>query len=711
MKKQTQFLRRFIIYVFLGLVPVFSFAQLNEIKNAIESISKITASGSGDQTAIVLRQTGFSVPDNLKPSWNAFPSYRKIETAYWAAEKVGNGERLLALLSKTMAQEYESVSYEAPLHKFLSSNIHINTKIGFGTLSTLVLPNQVPSEIERSIGSIAKYTDAKALGGTRGVLKYYFDLPDDQVYKILRESDNDFDALLSGIEKASIPPTQKERLSKIVTDLKVNYEAANLDHNLEVIKESPDLIKEKSGSSLQGEVPKEKLRAEYDGFVKKNFPDKGSMKFEKMKVNPKGFGGIIFGNKIFTSPNLSKLKSIVWIHNNNIDVNAKIGELDFNFQDGSLKTYPNVLWEDVYAAYHILYGDYKYPSLVSSKGIGLTGAYYPDVYNEDKGFDDIIHSHNLTQNENEYYLSLNKLEKVRFLIDERIKAEESTLASINTNLIDNSVYYNKIIAKERAALLARNNTLYYKLEADRHKLLDKGKKQITTDSLLWVAILKDSAEYYQKCILPYNENQKNWESKDSSAVANVQKYIIECTKIILHPAVANLELGRSLIRADVQPRSCDLLINLAKSNLKDKSQVDLLKRWLIGCDSIGWKFTDDTLLISSSHRDLITVSRNKNPEDVNSIATILTFNKMQTRPMSDSSYSEDFPEFDHVMPILSNTFYDFYRLNNFSKVMALVRWAKQSGAIFLNKPKTPPLYIAPAYTMITKQGTVELFDK
>jgi hypothetical protein len=746
MKKKIPQLLIFVLHFFILSNSLKGFGQPQDIKDAIFSISKITGSSSTDNTDLLLEKTGFKIPKSLSSSWDNFPAYRKIETAYWSAESNKRGKKFIALLAKNLSKEFESIPYEKPLKKFLNLNVSPQEKLFVSSLTSLDLPPTVPPDIASSIVSIVKYTDAKALGGTTSILKYYFNLSDDVVYDILRKSATNYDALLSGIEKASVPPSQKERLKKIVTDLRENFESANFDKKLEEIIEKPEFIKAKSGEVLKQKPPKEKLKLVYETFVNKTHPTKKSKMFIKMKKNPKGWGGVIFGNKVISETNIPKLKTLIWIHNQSNKEFNPIGSLEFFFNDSLVKTMQGVLWEDVYAAYNIVYLDNKSSLFDDGTGIGLAGATYPDVYNEDKIYDSIIRSNNLSTNEIEYYLNRCKSKKEFNEVNNKFDSDISPLNKkidslsnkLNTDIIKLNELSLKIlknrdslkkqldvieIAKERGNINIYNSSLKkgkqinYQLSNDKASYrvyLDKYKEDSTNYSKYSAVYEKEFNDIKDKYLINYEPLREKydledslWKIKDSTAMKNIDLYLSNCNKVVLYPIIANLELGRSLIRADVLPRNAPILIEMLKSKGANDIEIELSKKWLEGSDTIGWKFTDDSLLISFDE-DFIQVNRQSHYNNKDIELGLLNFNRIDSK--NRQSISTDFIEFNKLVPLLTKTFYDYYRLNNFAKLLAVFRWSKQNGAKFLNKPKTPPLYKAPLYTILRKDGSVELVD-
>jgi hypothetical protein len=203
----------------------------------------------------------------------------------------------------------------------------------------------------------------------------------------------------------------------------------------------------------------------------------------------------------------------------------------------------------------------------------------------------------------------------------------------------------------------------------------------------------------------YQTGLKNWKKKDSLATVNVDEYISKTNKIILYPIVANLELGRCLIRADVMPRDSAMMIEKIIEFGIDDKEIKVCSEWLKGTDTLGWKFTDDSLFIIVKGDFLQVVRQN----DIQNFGNgLLNFNTINS--VNGKTISTDFLNFKKVNPVLAKVFYDYYRVNNFVKLMAIFRWAKKNGAKFLNKPATPPLYAAPTHISISKDGMINLVE-
>lgn len=769
MRRKSDALARTLLYLLLLISSLTGYSQPQEIKNAIAFAAKITSSSGSDATSILLQELNFTVPPNLRATWNQFSAYRKIETAYWAADRCGNGDLFIATIVRKLERQFESVHSEKSFEKFKS--IPSNGRLTFASISSLELPplDHVGSEIKNSLTTITKYTDAKALGGTLGILKYHFNLNEDDAVGILRESTSDFDALLRGVSKASIPPSQKERVKNIAVELLKNFEAAHMDRDLYQILEEPQMIMHKPGKPLSVNSEKQKLKRDYADFLERNYPTNSSRMFRKMLTNPEGFGGIILGNSFSVAPDMQELLQVRWIPEKMHKSLCRTGSLEFVFKDGIVKTMRGVLWEDIYAAYNICYlsNDSNHPG--EALGIGLAGASYPQTYDGDHVFDSLIKSRNLSVNQLTYYRARCEIKRK---VNELTEEVESNQIKLNFHFVDSvltntnhkikewknqlsgqesllakrrafvDIYVQELKRREEEYRAAPTKELYriytrfynnYKTAYMDLRDLEKTyqKSRATFDSTYF-------AEYDSTCVSVRKDTMLNTdlqrqlkkqfsidfiaqgpfyeqmsarlsqlEKMDSVSAALVDDYIARTNKAILHPAIANLELGRCLLRADVMPRTGLAIVKMLKERNATEEQLAQSQKWLSGCDTSGWKFSDDSLFITSAN-SIIEVRRFNSSINQGRISGLLNFNLVSSNKRDTVPHFV--PVFPNVLPVLTKLFYDYYRLNSIANVVTVIRWAKQSQATFLNIPKVPPQVKAPGYLTISPIGEATFID-
>ncbi len=370
-----------------------------QTREVLESISKYT-SGVSDKTTQLLKKQGYTPPVYLSREFKQYPAIRKLEMAYKAAEnaKKNNGKKFLALLSKDLAQRYEGAKYEKPLKDIILKEVKPQ-KIKFKHSKKLDKIN-LPKEIKHQIFSISKYTERGALGGTRGVLKHKFGLHDADVYDILRSSKSSKEAIEIGLSKSKTPPSHRERIRHLSTELQKNYEGArydkkliwaaqsNNDKNVSITqKKTPERNEiADSFSNESNNIPKKtnysRAKTKYNNFMQKNYANPNTRKFTAMNGTSRGLGGVIFGSPIMDEsnlPNISHFKFMLSERKNSDSL--EIGTLEFVFEDGTEIIETSVILEDILVANEIIFGEDE--NFVEGNGIGLAGIYQDMDYLND----------------------------------------------------------------------------------------------------------------------------------------------------------------------------------------------------------------------------------------------------------------------------------------------------------------------------------------
>lgn len=577
--KVTRFI---ILFVCLGFVFFSNSAnaQDNLTKEQTEEVFKSLAkytSGAYDKTTQFLKKQGYQPPAYLQKEWKQYPAVRKIEMAYEAAENGSKkgGKKFLAMLSKDLAQRYEAVNHEDKLKPMIDEKVKSN-KIKFKhpkKYGNIKLPNQ----IKKQILSISKYTEVGALGGTRGVLKHKFGLPDEKVYDILKNSNSSKEALEKGLSQSKVPPSHQERLRNVSRDLQKNYEGARKDKALtEATKKknqgnsgsdnqksrkkvTSDFSKKTQLTNPNSKPINTHTKARYNSYSKTNYSTPKAKKFGSMTIKRGGFGGVIFGNEVIDKTNLPSLKSIRYIPTEHLSPDSlPMGALEFIFEDGSEFLEHSVLLEDIVAANEIVFGEEI--QYVKGNGIGLAG-------------------------------------------------------------IENSIFY--------------------------------------------------------------PDSSSRWE-------------------VVVHPAIANFELGWAALFSDVFPiASVEMLEKLKEGSNEDDYFTGLL--WHLLGTPETWKIIDVPIAITNEDNRL-NFFRN---DLIDSMRVQGAFITMQG--FKNELLPEEEKLFYEIVPSLSNSIYEFHRINEFARVLALFRWAKGKGGKLLNHPKNINYVIAPESVFVTKDKRIQYF--
>jgi hypothetical protein len=307
----------------------------------------------------MLQKHGYQ-PTVQADTWRQFPSVRKLETAYIAAENAApnhGGYRLLALVAQDLARQYEGVRNEPSLQTYLSTP-RSSTPIRFkNPVATAATPNLTPS-VEAAINTLSQYCERGPGGTPQSILQTHFNLSPETTYHILRESSSNAEAF----KRAMTYVPEKERaplIQSLISQLARSFESVNYEPTLRPFfgPQGPEPMSPQSSprgprpSIPPGEMGAPRASERYSTFVSENYSTAKSMSFSVMGEVVEGFGGIVFGNSVTADASLPKIVTISFDNTPGTDR----GSLSYHFADGSLLSLHDVLAEDAYAAYHMVY--------------------------------------------------------------------------------------------------------------------------------------------------------------------------------------------------------------------------------------------------------------------------------------------------------------------------------------------------------------------
>jgi hypothetical protein len=182
--------------------------------------------------------------------------------------------------------------------------------------------------------------------------------------------------------------------------------------------------------------------------------------------------------------------------------------------------------------------------------------------------------------------------------------------------------------------------------------------------------------------------------------------------VIMHPAIADLKLGWSILMCDVLPfpEMRPPILKTLESSDGEKTKNAILAEWEAP-GKYTWKYTDVPIRISIEG-DRLILERPKAKEFSQELrrSAFITFNTY-SKALGDTDGTSDIDEgsgdrFYPVVPALLRASADYERLNNFARVCAVVRWAKSRGAKFRDRPDPPPPTPKAASLIITNAGAV-----
>ena len=177
-------------------------------------------------------------------------------------------------------------------------------------------------------------------------------------------------------------------------------------------------------------------------------------------------------------------------------------------------------------------------------------------------------------------------------------------------------------------------------------------------------------------------------------------------KIVMHPAITNLQLGWSTLMVDALPIKKHLLI-MTRNNL-DPAEEQKVAEWLSHTPG-NWKFTEAPLTITAEGPSLIVLRRQPISDDpyLKRVAFLSVKPFDGDSKDSERQFAEEFPR---TLPALIQSSQAFERLNRFAAVLAVFRWAASAGAHFEGGVEPPTSVPTPKSIVITGSGYLVVPD-
>jgi hypothetical protein len=536
--------------------------------------------GRVDLAHMLLRKHGYQ-PTVNDTTWHQFPSVRKLETAYMAAETASpghGGEKLLALLASDLAQQYEGIRAEPALTDYLRRAASITTPVRFANRPAELAMPHLSQPVEAAIDTLSQYCSRGPGGTPQSILKTHFGLSEDTAYQILRQSNSNAEAF----KRAMTYVPEQERtgaLKSLISHLTPKFETLPHEPSLRPFIDPPASASPSvfpptlSGPrplvpSRGTEIPSATER--YPTFVRENYSTPASMSFSVMAEAVEGFGGIVFGNQVSAAPDLPKVVSVSFDRG----PATNSGLITYHFANSSSSSFGNVLVEDAYAAYHMVF-----------EGIG------------------------------------------------------------------------GVIPTE----------------------LGKG---------VGLVSLNDNAPTFV-C------------EKDTLKVTESSKF-----NVVLHPALANIDLGWAAVMVDALPIEPDLIRTTVRENGLSEDEELAVKNLFLSIHTPSfvhnWKVVDVPLTVGLDGNSLVV---RRSGEDPSIPIALRRASFIEMRPMLEKGFDSEFARnFYQYVPILTKGSRDYRRLNDFAGVLAVFRLAKMEGAVFPSPPPSPHSTPTPDAIQISKNS-------
>jgi hypothetical protein len=342
--------------------------------NALRTLSEYLV-GSYDAAGKLLKKYDYVPPPAIAQFWHRYPAIKKLEYAYLAAETATpgtGGDKLLALLTQDLAEQYESVRRHKSLSYYAETKLVIEPP-PFKNPSPIPDRINLAAKVTTALDALSNYCVRGPLGSPQRVLVKYFNLSESDAYQVLAQSDTYSEAFKRAMNRVSAEQ-QLNTLKTLTSNLVVYYEALTHEPSLvglKLVEPPPEIL---LTPPTRPEVPERlasmpSAQARFGVHMETTYQSAASREFSSMASSFRGFGGVVFGNEVKAEVGPSRLFSIF------------IGESDTpgmvtvwcHFEDG-MAGLPNVRAGDAYAAAEIYYPSkdtYTPPS--ASEGVGLVG--------------------------------------------------------------------------------------------------------------------------------------------------------------------------------------------------------------------------------------------------------------------------------------------------------------------------------------------------
>lgn len=602
-------------------------AQIDsENATIIDKIAELNA-GILDNTDYALQQIGYTPHSGfLQNEWRNVPGVQKLALAYSDAENYipGEGSRMLAMLAQSQAQQYESPRSDPILKPLLDEAKYPKARIRFKKpIRKPIIGNiKVPFKHAKQIRTLAKYTD----GRTIALLKGHFGLDDAAVFKILENSKTTKAALKRGLEIAPVPPTKKVRLKEVIRHYMLHYDAAKQEVAFINFMKRYD----KKLFSNTRKIFKQKLSNLSKKNVKK-FIEKLSKPYKKVI------------NKKYETLGIEMYKELKKRYQKSIGIQNKYQQ-EINKGERILG---KKKYKQTQQAYELLQKfNREFRKLLNEWNHKTQGK---KVYENAKKKHDLL-------NKTYRKISRDYPNEIKGGFKKLIR-RRGTFGGIilGNNVTDRTKQPNISYIRFTPAFF--NNKLP---TGNLEFVFANGKTQVVSN-----LYLEDLLAAYRLVFdNDFNYTQGNgigligmFGSRDS--LNNHYKYVSN----IQHPAIADLKLGWACAITDVLPRA------LGEISSNKKPDLSLLKLNFILDASFEMKIIDTTMIVKIQGGQLIVGNNYTKASNLKMIVYDDYKGKWADRHI-----------FSKVLPLLEYQIHEVHRVNEFARVLALFRWAKQKAS-------------------------------
>lgn len=199
--RKSRLLTRF--FLFLSLTALVGAATIDQRTSEQIHILAQYSEPIGDQTTFLLHEIGYS-PPVPEVEWRSYPAVRKLEFAYRAAEKskAGKGKDVLAFVAVRLGEQFDALSEELHLKEFVGATPDpksFNFARGPPQSDWPALPRQ----LRKQVTTLARYASRSFVGSTYDVLLRDLNLTESQAYDVTVSSNSHEEALKRGFASLS----------------------------------------------------------------------------------------------------------------------------------------------------------------------------------------------------------------------------------------------------------------------------------------------------------------------------------------------------------------------------------------------------------------------------------------------------------------------------------------------------------------------------
>jgi hypothetical protein len=359
-----------------------------------------------------LHKLGFPPPGapSTWRDWESWPTVRKLELAYYAAEarQSGSGDALLRKVTRVIAASHiDAIRHEPALARYFPEPMGVAImeapqRFAFSVPTPGAVGEALPPQLRNVVKIVSRYTDGAS---SAAVLSRCCAISEDEHYELARKSASMEEMLEAGLLKHPPPPTIEVKTKRMVdTAHRLNptlaYEPGLAGpggsiHPRPFAEREVGSIDDGLSDQLTGQALDNMTRHDppgggggggggqhpfaersYHAFERASYSGRSARSFRTMVRRSGGFGGVIFGNAV--SPfNPAKLESVYWISGASAasptapDVKEPWGRFGFLTANGEILTSKLLRADTALAAQRMAYDNG--PTDGTDDGLGLVG--------------------------------------------------------------------------------------------------------------------------------------------------------------------------------------------------------------------------------------------------------------------------------------------------------------------------------------------------